>query len=116
VSKAEIRALERVYISEVAAAVRKNGSHLFQSKAAIYRKLADEGLLRFVNSVVLIGGGALGSVAISGYELTHAGRLLYCLSCDDDDHDGSNNAESTVHGGRANASAPGLSRNKGAST
>jgi hypothetical protein len=85
IRKDELRALERVFEAEIAGAVGGRVSHLFQSKASIYKRLELVGLVRYVNSVTLIGGGALGSVAISGYELTHDGRLAYCINCGDDD-------------------------------
>lgn len=67
----ELKALEQIWMAEV------SGKLPFQSRAAIYRKLADDGLVLYSQEVL---GGSL-PVVISGWYLTHAGRLLYCMSC-----------------------------------
>jgi hypothetical protein len=77
-TKAELAALERVFAAEI------NGLLPFQSKARIYRNLCDKGLLADMRRVT--GRGPF-AVTFSGYELTHAGRFLYCSSCDDGDGD-----------------------------
>lgn len=81
-SKAEIDALGRVYENEVERSIgpRKH-DFPFQSRAAIYKRLVAGGLLE--SRTVMHGAPPL-SVRIEGYELTHAGRMLYCLSCEDD--------------------------------
>lgn len=79
---AELRALEKVFSHEVERAVGPRPHGLpFQSRAAIYKRLAAQGLVEAVT--VNFGSGPF-AVSVSGYELTHAGRLLYCASCADD--------------------------------
>lgn len=73
-TKAELAALEKVFDAEI------NGRLPFQSKARIYQTLCNEGLLAPMRR--LIGTGPF-AVMVAGYELTHAGRFLYCASCDD---------------------------------
>lgn len=72
-TKAELNALEKVFAAEI------EGRLPFQSKAKIYRRLCDDGLLASVERKV--GGDRLGAIIVSGYELTHAGRIIYCLEC-----------------------------------
>ena len=70
-----INALERVFAAEI------EGRLPFQSKAAIYQRLVDEGLVEPMERKF---GGRF-PVIVSGYQLTHAGRLLYCASCPEPD-------------------------------
>ncbi len=76
--KKVLNALEKVFAAEI------EGRLPFQSKAKIYKDLEAEGLLEAVRHEIRFGpfvGEAL------GYELTHAGRYLYCSHCGgDDDH------------------------------
>lgn len=74
-TKKTLNALERVFVREI------EGRLPFQSKAKIYRELCDQGLLTPMNRVL---GGFPFPVTVSGYELTHAGRITYCMSCDDE--------------------------------
>lgn len=71
--KFELQLLEKVWEAEVNAAFSATGIHLFQTKSKVAQKLADEGYLNFT-SIKFQG------ITISGYELTHAGRLTYCAS------------------------------------
>lgn len=71
--KSELKILGDVFDMEVRAALEKLPSHLFQTKSKIAKALAEEGLLNFTSTVWR-------GVTISGYELTHAGRLAYCAS------------------------------------
>lgn len=73
-SKAEIQALEKVYVAEV------ENRLPFQSKAAIYKRLRDQGLVQ--DMLVTFGQGNAFAVAVRGYQLTHTGRMLYCMSCE----------------------------------
>jgi hypothetical protein len=79
-TKAELAILGRVYEREVSAAL-SGGERLFQSRSKIAARLADEGFLE--RRSVTFGRGAL-AVTVKGYELTHAGRLAYCIFCDDE--------------------------------
>ena len=74
VPKRILRALEKVFAAEISDRLP------FQSKAKIFRELEDEGLIQPMERKF----GRPPFVAVcSGYELTHAGRILYCASCDD---------------------------------
>ena len=72
-SQKTLKALEKVFGAEI------ENRLPFQSKAKIYRELCDQGLLEPMERTF---GGRL-PVTVSGYQLTHAGRLAYCISCDD---------------------------------
>ncbi len=73
-SRAVLNALEKVFTAEI------NGRLPFQSRAKIYRQLCDDGLLAPLEIVL---GDPPFPVRVSGYQLSHAGRYLYCQSCDD---------------------------------
>lgn len=68
-------ALEKVFSAEI------NGRLPFQSKANIYRDLTAAGL---VAPMVSNFGSGVFAIAVSGYELTHRGRMLYCENCRDE--------------------------------
>lgn len=70
---AELRALGRVFAAEV------EGRLPFQSKAKIFRELCESGMVEPMEWTL---GGRL-PVTVSGYQLTHAGRMAYCCSCRD---------------------------------
>jgi hypothetical protein len=72
-NKSELKMLEKVFEAEVAAVFSAHGIHLFQTKSKLAEKLTKEGFLNFCQ--INFSG-----LRISGYELTHAGRLAYCLS------------------------------------
>jgi len=69
----EHQALENVYAAEV------ENRLPFQSKAAIYKRLREYGL---VQDMELVLGSGWSAVTVRGYQLTHAGRLTYCLNCE----------------------------------
>ena len=71
--KATIKALERVFAAEI------NGRLPYQSKAHIFEKLCAEGLVQKMDR--RFGGNDRFAVTVTGWELTHAGRILYCLEC-----------------------------------
>ncbi len=74
--KKVLNALEQVFAAEI------EGRLPFQSRAAIYRHLVEAGMLAPMERTF----GAQGiwpAVTAKGYELTHAGRYLYCSSCRD---------------------------------
>ena len=72
--KKVLNALGKVFTTEI------NGRLPFQSKASIYRDLLATGL---VASMQRTFGQGWSAVTVSGYELTHAGRILYCYNCKD---------------------------------
>jgi hypothetical protein len=72
-NKATINALERVWVAEI------EGRLPLQSRAKIYEKLRNEGLVHPMTTTVAVD--RFGPMMISGWELTHAGRFLYCLTC-----------------------------------
>lgn len=82
-NKKELNALGLVYSNEVERAVcePKHGFP-FQSKAKIFKQLVAEG---FLEERTVMHGASPFSVSFSGYELTHAGRLMYCMSCEDEE-------------------------------
>jgi hypothetical protein len=68
-TKKVLNALERVFAAEI------NGHLPFQSKAVIFRELCDDGLIEPMERHF---GGRF-PVTATGYQLTHAGRLLYFM-------------------------------------
>ena len=72
-TKAKLKALEKVFGAEI------EGRLPFQSRAKVYQELREMGLLESMHRVY--GSGPL-AVKVSGYELTHAGRMIYCAHCD----------------------------------
>lgn len=77
-TKTTLRALERVFAAEI------NGHLPFQSKARIYQTLNDEGLVAPMERKF---GSGMWAATAKGWQLTHAGRLLYCMSCDETEID-----------------------------
>lgn len=69
-----LQALENVFAAEI------ENRLPFQSKAAIYKRLRDQGLVQ--DMVVTFGQGEAFAATVRGYQLTHAGRITYCLSCE----------------------------------
>ena len=65
----EIKWLEKVYGAEVECRLP------FQTKAAIMKRLAEQGLVQRMKIRV----GTTFAATVEGWELTHAGRLMYCL-------------------------------------
>jgi hypothetical protein len=75
-TKAELSALEKVFAAEIADRLP------YQSKAKIFAVLARQGL---IEPMVREHRDRFTVIRIEGWQLTHAGRFLYCTSCDDDD-------------------------------
>jgi len=71
-TKAEINALEKIFAAEI------DGRLPFQSRAKIYQALVDQGLVAPMEWRVGTGPFAC---TVKGYQLTHAGRFLYCDQC-----------------------------------
>ena len=74
--KKRLALLERAFTAEVEAGLSK-GIHVIQTKAKLADVMVDEGLL--AKRELKVSG-----VTIAGYELTHAGRMSYCMSCEAD--------------------------------
>lgn len=74
VSSKELKMLEKAYEAEVNAALNKNIPHLMQTKSKTAKKLVGD-LLLAEKEIVFNG------VTIKGYELTNAGRVMYCINC-----------------------------------
>lgn len=77
-NKRELNLLERVFESEITAALTRSGLHLYQTRSKIAKKLERDGLL--CERRTLLPGRF--PVEVVGYELTHAGRIAYCLTCE----------------------------------
>jgi len=71
--KATLNALEKVFAAEI------DDRLPFQSRAKIFQKLLDDGLLATMDRTYGTGPFA---ATVSGYQLSHAGRLIYCTSCE----------------------------------
>lgn len=76
-TKKVLQALEKVFDAEI------NGHLPFQSRAKVYSSLCDDGLLA---PMMIELGGRL-PLTVSGYQLTHAGRIMYCESCREEPED-----------------------------
>lgn len=63
-------ALERVFAAEI------NDRLPFQSKARIFIELVEQGYLEPMSRI--FGAGTRFKVTVSGYQLTHLGRMTYC--------------------------------------
>jgi hypothetical protein len=76
-NKKDLRLLERAFECEIGAAL-EGSPRLMQTKAtACADALVADGLL---HKCVEFWRG----IKIEGYELTHAGRLTYCATCEDE--------------------------------
>lgn len=75
VTKAQLNALEKVFAAEI------DGRLPFQSEAKVFRSLCDDGYLEPMERKF---GGRF-AFSVSGYQLTHLGRLSYCSACADYD-------------------------------
>jgi hypothetical protein len=75
-TKKTIDALGKVFLAEI------NGQLPFQSRAKIYSDLCAEGLLKKTERKF---GSGWSAVKVYGFELTHAGRIAYCATCEDED-------------------------------
>jgi hypothetical protein len=73
-TKQKLAALEKVFAAEI------YNQLPFQSKARIFKRLQDEGYLQPFRRQFKY---RLGVVTVDGYQLTHAGRYLYCKSCEE---------------------------------
>ncbi|GIK74441.1 MAG: hypothetical protein BroJett021_34290 [Chloroflexota bacterium] len=84
--KKRLKLLERAYEAEVNAAFN-HGLHIIQTKAALAEVMVEEGYL--AKCQVKVSG-----VTIEGYELTHLGRMTYCMSCEGEEPSPSDEGQS----------------------
>ncbi len=71
--------LEAAFEREVNDAL-SGGLGIFQTQSKLAEKMAADGLLE--PRAATLGRPPL-MVTVRGYGLTHAGRMLYCMSCED---------------------------------
>jgi len=69
-NKRVLNMLERVFQAEIA------GELPYQTRAKLAKELEEFGYLQFARE-------NLGGVIVTGYYLTHSGRLAYCQNCGD---------------------------------
>lgn len=79
-NKQELAMLERAYKAEIDAAL-KGGLLVIQTRSKVAQKLVADGLLE--RRAIQTGGRF--PVTVDGFSLTHAGRMAYCLTCDDEE-------------------------------
>lgn len=72
-----LKLLERAYEAEVNAALSGHGLHMMQTKAALAETMVDEGYLAKCKAT-------MSGATFEGYELTHVGRMAYCMACEDE--------------------------------
>lgn len=77
--KAELRILEQAFEREIDAALTRGKLHLLQTRSKLAEKLADEGYLSRAKVTIM----GYPPVIVSGFELTHLGRMTYCATCED---------------------------------
>lgn len=78
-----LKILENTFAAEVDGAINKH-SGLFQTKNNLAKQLVEDGYLEEVTEIL---PGRF-PVKITGYALTHLGRITYCLSAGDEITDG----------------------------
>lgn len=78
--KKRLALLEKAFGAEIDAALKNRQLHIMQTKSALAEKLVEEGLLRKVSMRI---AESPWPCTIYGYELTHLGRMAYCMSCPD---------------------------------
>lgn len=71
--KPHLRALERLFAAEI------EGRLPLHSRAAVFKELENMGYAKHDSETV--GRDRLGEIRVSGWYLTQAGRLTYCMNC-----------------------------------
>jgi hypothetical protein len=71
--KKRLALLEKAFDSEVNAAL-KGGPRVVQTRSRLAQDMVNEGLLQECSE-------KFGMATVTGFVLTHAGRLSYCLTC-----------------------------------
>jgi hypothetical protein len=76
-NKAGMKLLEKAFAAEV------ENRLPFQARSELAHKLAKDGYLQPMETWMRsYAAGNLGPVLVKGWQLTHAGRLTYCMSCE----------------------------------
>ena len=70
--KCHYKALERIWAAEI------EGRLPLQSKAAVFKELEIMGYAKHDSKT--LGRDRFGALVVSGWYLTHAGRLTYCMN------------------------------------
>ena len=73
--KKRLAILEKAYAAEIDSALSGSPLHILQTRSGLAGILEYEGFLRRIKISHL-------GVTVEGYELTHAGRLAYCMTCE----------------------------------
>lgn len=68
--------LEKAFSQEINASLNNWPIHLIQTKSKVAEQMVEEGYL--AKRTMFVSGAT-----IEGYELTHFGRMTYCMSCDE---------------------------------
>lgn len=76
-NKRELALLEKAYEAEIEGAIA-GGIPVMQTRSKLAAKLVADGLLRETEHTIKAWPFP---TTIRGYELTQAGRLLYCANC-----------------------------------
>lgn len=71
--KHELQILERAFAAEIDGALM-GGPGVIQTRSKVAKQLEDEG---YLSTVTVAYGGRI-PVTVTGYVLTHAGRIAYC--------------------------------------
>ena len=78
-TKADMKLLEAMFADEIEQALSGRGMP-FQTRSKRIQILAEEG---YVMPLKVVLGGRL-PVSVTGWQLSHLGRLTYCATCKDD--------------------------------
>lgn len=76
-TKRDLQILERIFSAEI------DGRLPFQSNSKNMQRLADEGYIEPMTR--RLGIDRFGAIDVSGWTLTHLGRMTYCNSCKDEE-------------------------------
>lgn len=68
-----MKLLERAYAAEINAALGGHPLHMMQTKSALAEAMVEEGYLAKCKATAL-------GATFEGYELTHVGRMAYCMT------------------------------------
>lgn len=81
-TRAELKMLEKLFAAEVEAGVSGQPLRgIVQSKSKLLPKLEAEGFVQKVRRE--LPPDRFGAIVVEGWELTLAGNMAYCMSCDD---------------------------------
>lgn len=81
-TKAEMNMLERIFSSEIDAAISSQPLRgIFQTRSRVVQDLKQKGMVVEVE-FTLPGRPPFGEVTVRGWALSPLGHLTYCMSCD----------------------------------